>query len=704
MSDSLNVQNYLLNSLLRKIALRIFIIILFTSTLSWWQLKNSKIDRKFDFIEDYSELRVQSEKHLFQNAIFDVNLMKENIENLLSRDISNNLLKHNISMFDQYIKQDQDKAYRSIKERFDHKTHPGVFITENSKLDNLDKSNILQIWKILKETSPVWSKTYFNTWVVYNGNTSITIVPKKPNTIYETDPKFIDANESYYTITNLDQNPKVEGKWTEIYYDNMFHSWMISYTRAIIKNKQKIGSIGVDIYLDELFQRVINHKLNGSYNFIISDDGHIILHPKYINEVKKENGKINIKNIKDYELNSIYEKINGKLNSNKINILKDHVNKNAIAVGKIPETNWNLVTVYTKEYFEGTDKEIFVVIFCLSLIYIIIELVILYFTLKTNLTQPLQEIIKKIKDIRKQSEPIQFPIDKNDEIGKLARSFNSLQRVFSSRHRKLKDYNENLEKLVHERTSRLEKILSESQTALERSIKSAKLATLGEVATGLAHELNSPLMVIKGTSHQLIKEFQNKTLTLDRLEHLYNRLSGTTDKMAETINNLRIFSGNSIDEDFKIHKINDIFKICLSISLEKLKNHQINFIIFPNPIPEIYLNCKQSQLAHAILNLINNSFESIINRPEKWIKILISSDGESIKIRIIDSGPKIANDIADNIFTPYFSTKLGHNHTGLGLSISQKMIEEHNGKLYFDKNETFNTFVIELRLHHASEL
>ncbi len=676
-----------------KISIRLFIIIVTSSFISFSYIKNTKTSSEMDFLENYTRLRLESERQLFKEVVNDVSFIRSLIEDAYHSN--SKIDKSAINQFNTITFKDRDHAIRTKKEFFNPETDPGIFITKDFLTTDELKNRIIQVYDIFRENHQIWTKHYLTTWAVLNGSVSMTLSPKKPSIVYETVADFSDHNEEYYKITNKENNPDFSGKWTDLYFDPNFKSWMISYTSPIIKNNQKIGSVGVDIYLEEIFSRIINIKLPNSYNFIISQDGSVMAHPEQLTSKQSNPSPSLDLKINDPHISEVFNQIKDK-QIKEHQLIKLQQSNVFYSIGKIPETNWFLITVFPKSYLEKNNQFSLFFVLWSSLVYLFIELLILYLTLNKELSRPLIDFISKINQIKNGQKNVEFPIKREDELGVLAKAFMSIQKNLDQRENKIKEYNENLEILVQERTVRLEALLKESKTTLENSIHSAKLATLGEVANGLSHQLNSPIMVLKGSAHQIEKVVKQNNPDIERMKHLLLRLKGTTKKVTESVNNLRVFSRNPANDQMKRTSLSSIFKSALNICSEKFRFHQINISIAPENLEAFNIMAKETQMAHAILNLLNNSFDAIISKKEKWIKINITTDNLTLHIDISDSGAPIPTELTSKIFTPYYTTKIGQNKPGLGLSITQKIIEEHNGTIKYSQKDNHNHFIISL--------
>lgn len=210
--------------------------------------------------------------------------------------------------------------------------------------------------------------------------------------------------------------------------------------------------------------------------------------------------------------------------------------------------------------------------------------------------------------------------------------------------------------------------------------KLEKIYTIGQMASRLAHDLKSPLSVIK--------------LSLD----LLTAKSTTKDELS-----LKMYSKmkNSLKEVFRI--IDDVLEFVrtkeLNVSknsLLKILNESVSSINVPItatielPQKDIELECDQTKLQAVFVNLFNNALYAIENKGT--ISVKINDSPTSVKIYVTDSGSGIPKDMLPKIFEPLFTTK--QKGTGLGLGICKNIIEQHNGKITVMNNPT--TFIIEL--------
>lgn len=242
-------------------------------------------------------------------------------------------------------------------------------------------------------------------------------------------------------------------------------------------------------------------------------------------------------------------------------------------------------------------------------------------------------------------------------------------------------------------------IFLRSQDQLEeqrnQAIQASKLSSLGEMAGGIAHEINNPLTIISALATRTKKNLLDKKVPIEKSYENLDKVIMTVDRIAKIIKGLRAFSRDSNGEAFKYKKVNEIVDMTLELCQERFRDNGIEIRQYLNPDVEVH--CREIQIVQVLVNLLNNSLDAISDLPVKWIEISAGDLGGMVMIRVTDSGEGINQDVVDQIMLPFFTTKEVGKGTGLGLSISKGIIEAHEGKFYYELNEGHTSFVLELK-------
>lgn len=232
-------------------------------------------------------------------------------------------------------------------------------------------------------------------------------------------------------------------------------------------------------------------------------------------------------------------------------------------------------------------------------------------------------------------------------------------------------------------------------------LQSAKMASLGEMAGGVAHEVNNPLAIIHGRAAQIIRALNNGQFDLEKLKTDIGKIEATADRIAKIIRGLRTFSRDSSSDPMILAKVTGLINEVLDLASERLKNHNVKLSVTYEE--DFLISCRPQQIGQILLNLINNAHDAVLTQSERWVRIDVARSGPNVRISVIDSGKGIPAGVAAKIMNPFFTTKEVGKGTGLGLSISKGIAEDHGGTLTYSATSANTTFIFELPIATESE-
>jgi len=269
-----------------------------------------------------------------------------------------------------------------------------------------------------------------------------------------------------------------------------------------------------------------------------------------------------------------------------------------------------------------------------------------------RLTRPLEHLSQAVRKVAKGNFDVNVDIESKDEIGQLSNSFNEMAGELNVREQSLK----------------------KAQMAL---IQSEKMAAVGTLSAGLAHEVKNPLSSVLGYA-QLAKRKITETEVVK--EHL-DIIESETRRCNDIIGNLMQFSRAEKGEFDEI-SINNVVEKSVGIVDHQLSLHKVRVTTeFGDGIPSLLGNANQIQ--QVLMNLAINAQHAMgEDGGTISIKTEVDESTASALITVDDTGPGIPEDVAANIFEPFFTTKEAGQGTGLGLSVSYGIIQEHKGAIH----------------------
>lgn len=345
-----------------------------------------------------------------------------------------------------------------------------------------------------------------------------------------------------------------------------------------------------------------------------------------------------------------------------------------------------------------------------TLFFIMLGVLVLFVFAASNLfLRPLSELIEAIQDLHLGENIIELPVQSDNEIGQLTTSFNDLSRRILTTQNELKSKIKELEATNNH--------LIETQGQL---VQSAKMASLGQLVAGVAHELNNPIGFIYSNMAYL-REYSDKLLRLIdaaenepsqipnlKLEYdleyikkdLPKLISSCEDgarRTKEIVIGLRNFSRVE-DKSNKPVNIHESIDTTLNLLSSEFKN-RIEIKKEYHDIPLVI--CNQNQINQVFMNILSNAFQAIKGSGTVWIITNHNKESnlqqETVSISIQDSGVGVPTEVLQKIFDPFFTTKSIGQGTGLGLAISYGIINAHGGSIQVNSKVDIGTeFIITL--------
>ncbi|HUC40240.1 MAG TPA: ATP-binding protein, partial [Gemmatimonadales bacterium] len=219
--------------------------------------------------------------------------------------------------------------------------------------------------------------------------------------------------------------------------------------------------------------------------------------------------------------------------------------------------------------------------------------------------------------------------------------------------------------------------VTEQQAIETQLVQSEKLAAVGQLVSGVAHELNNPLTSIAGLSEFLLEQKELGKRDRGHLQVIHEQ----AERAGRIVRNLLTFARKGSAERVPVD-LNDVIRRTLQLTAYDLKLKDINVEReLSGALPEVLGD--RHGLQQVILNLVTNAAQAVAENPrERPREITVSTwfDGQ-VHVRVADTGPGIPEEIVASIFTPFFTTKEPGKGTGLGLSITYSIVESHGGQI-----------------------
>ena len=226
-------------------------------------------------------------------------------------------------------------------------------------------------------------------------------------------------------------------------------------------------------------------------------------------------------------------------------------------------------------------------------------------------------------------------------------------------------------------------------------VQNSKMSSLGEMAAGIAHEINNPLSIILGHAQTSNLMLSKGNVDASMLAYSMQAIERTVNRISKIINGLRSFAREDQQDPFRLQSVESILEDTLTFCRERFAHNQIELEVALEA-KDLKMECRPTQISQVLLNLINNAFDALVDAKKKWIKILIRDSGSFVEIHVVDSGHGIPRQIRSKIMEPFFTTKEVGKGTGLGLSVATGIASSHKGHLILSDDEGPTKFILRL--------
>ncbi len=329
----------------------------------------------------------------------------------------------------------------------------------------------------------------------------------------------------------------------------------------------------------------------------------------------------------------------------------------------------------------------------IGLTMVLLLLISLFLALFTQqlVNKPVKQLLDHSKLLAEGDLTQTIPFTSDDELGELADSFNTMTTSLKNARQELQEWNRTLERKVEERTS-------EIQSMQAQLIRSEKLASVGELVAGIAHEINNPLTGILVYSNLVMEDAKLDPSLQDDMAVIVRE----TERCANIVRGLLKFSRESTPHKTwaSLHHVMDA-----ALSLVEHQTLFQNITIIRNyqeVVPLIYLD--PGQIEQVFINMVLNAGQAMDGIGSLTVTTGITPDGNYVFVRIADTGCGITEESLVKIFDPFFTTKENRG-TGLGLSVSYGIVKNHGGNIEVTSTLGEGTvFTIELPIMPEEEV
>lgn len=478
-----NYKQSLTMDVMLQMAVRVSIVIIAVSALTYWHIYKTLVSSTIDGLEHYIQERGQRESAIFKLAESNHEVFRATYLAHWQQDFF-----YNEPFFWQVFERRPDQTIHLQKKAYDgYFNHSGLiskdvtaYIGANAPIENSAfRKKLLLAYTMVDHFGVAWTRQFANLYVS---------MPENVNIVYWPGVRWADnatsklnvLSEEWVYITTRQNNPERHSVWTGLYYDPTALEWMVSLETPIDISPTNTLNIGHDILLNALFDRVFNDHLTGTYNFIFRDDGRLIAHPAKINEMNRTRGMLMISQLKDTQLQHYFQTLQTNIHNKQKDYFIVESDDEFLAVSKINGPGWWFVTVYPKSLLSSPSLNAAKFILIVSLCALVVELIMLYLVMMKKVVKPLETFMDASSAIEGQryekitGNVLPLPDHLDNEIGKLAKLFKSMSGSLQS-------FRSDMQRLTHSLEDQVKVRTRELQKAKDKAEKEATIDSLTQI-------------------------------------------------------------------------------------------------------------------------------------------------------------------------------------------------------------------------------
>lgn len=316
-------------------------------------------------------------------------------------------------------------------------------------------------------------------------------------------------------------------------------------------------------------------------------------------------------------------------------------------------------------------KTLRVAVVATSMVFAVLFFLLIYFSLNKIILYPLKKI--------------------EEQTNALASEMHSQNRIELSGNDEFSSLGKSINRMLEEREKMQRNLQHKSQ-----------LTSLGELASGIAHEINNPLTIILLSTEKLKRRYSQKLNEEPEMEKLIDKIDVTGNRISKIVSGMRSLSKNVDPHERIVVNIPKLVEESIELFRERAKDNDIDLKLQVRDDEEIFALVNATQISQVIVNLLTNALDAVESRIDRKIIIQVLKEGSLFKIRVADNGYGVSEELKDKIMQPFFTTKNSQRGTGLGLSICYEIVEQHGGKMNFFRETIagvdYTVFCVELKM------
>jgi diguanylate cyclase (GGDEF)-like protein len=398
--------NTFTSEIVMKMILGSFLITLISSAIAYWYVYQKSEDIALSQLKTFTTYKINKDRYIFE-------LAQNNLQTFEKEFIANyeNAAQDLYEEFGDFYFKDEFGATRLKREYYDGvilkdgilQKYVSAFIGNNqTSFSNEFKRRLIIAYQLIARMGPGISSHFANLHATMPENAIILYWTEEPWGL-NAKPDLNMTTGGVVKASLQANNPERKPVWSGLYYDLTAKDWMITYQRPVDYKGKHLITPSHDVYLTSLIDDFIAEGMEGSYNMVISTEGNLIAHPDKLNEIKENDGILQIAKLNDPVIQQIFNEVSNayKRSDSEVKVIVDKKNNAFISVGKIEGPDWLFITVYPRALVADSAQTTALIVLISGLLFLIVIIYMVYVILKSSILNPFQLLKQAVVTIAK---------------------------------------------------------------------------------------------------------------------------------------------------------------------------------------------------------------------------------------------------------------------------------------------------------------
>lgn len=669
------------------------IVVLLTTGIAFFQAYNQAREETLENLTRYVESRATMEQERFLLAESHLG----HLEQALRAKLDTYTDPANVANFAKTVGKRPDGSWRSLNFSTDS---AAVFIPKQVQVTPDIQHRAVITRDMIQHYGEVWHNRFIDAYWIDAAN-FISIYWPSYDWVAAAQADFSFYKQDYYKLSLPAINPRRQLQWTDVYYDSPSRSLMVSAIKPVDINGAHVGLLGMDVLVSELIAGVSAESLPNAYNMLFTPNGRLVAHPELEQRLAHLQDDKATQMSADPLLSAIHRKVMA-LDRQGSGVFELDSGSVYVAFSRLRGPNWYLVTVLPRKIVLERALSPALTVLLVGGLILALQLSLVAFVMTRRVAGPLKKLTRAARDLGA-GHNVELNTRRPDELGDLARQFMEMQQSINQNlaslegeitqrvaaQAELENLNRNLEERIENRTYKLAQAnqeltqtLAELRDAQTKLVESEKMASLGDLVAGIAHEINTPIGIcVTAASHldeelkALFAAYQSGKMTESQfrgfLELLRDGLQILMSNTARASTLVKSFKQVAVDQSSDairdLELVQYIQEIIQSLR-PRLKNtkHKVEV----NGLSSIMLHTHAGAISQILSNLILNSLIHGFEHMEQGqIVITVQEDGDDALLDYADNGCGLSDEALTRLFEPFYTSKRGQGGSGLGTHI-----------------------------------